>query len=209
MTTKSNPKPFPKEFLDWQVALRHHTMVERNGTPHMGVVPLVTVKRPGVSLGVISHSIVCGLLPNAEQLDAKTREFQTLYDEFSSQGAKTLYDRGLSYLVDYYESAADFDPDSVTTLLPDDSALKQALAAEPTCALVFNVFDPNESNKLGAPRCQQIEAVAELHRDGPVYDNVWWHNTLFHGKADGHVVVRFRHERSWNTCFGGFEALDG
>jgi hypothetical protein len=34
---------------------------------------------------------------------------------------------------------------------------------------------------------------------------VWWHNTLFHGKADHAVVVRFRHRRTLDTRFGGLE----
>ena len=40
------PRPLPKEFLDWQVKLRRETMVERNGAPHIGVVPTVAVARP-------------------------------------------------------------------------------------------------------------------------------------------------------------------
>ncbi len=205
----TTPRPLAKEFLDWQVALRLHTMQERKGAPHMGVVPTVTVKRPGTELGVTSHNIVCGLLPREDLLEAKTAEFKALYDETSGEGAKALYDRGIEYLLDYYQQADIFDPDSITTMLAEDTALVTALRAEPACALVFNVFDTAAPQQLGAPRCHHIDAVAEVLTEGPVFDNVWWHNTLFHGKASEAAVIRFRHLRSWDTCFGGLEPLVG
>ena len=173
----------------------------------MGVVPTVIAQHPGLSLGVVSHSIVCGLLPNQRILDSKTAEFRSLYEQHSGNGAKKLYDAGIEYLLDYYDSSSAFDPSSMTSLLPSDSDLVKALRAEPSCSLVFNVFDPNEPPEIGAPRCTQLEAVADVLSDGPVYDNVWWHNTLFHGPADEHVVLHFRHQRSWDTRFGGLQAL--
>ena len=42
---------------------------------------------------------------------------------------------------------------------------------------------------------------------GPVYDNVWWHNTLFHGPAEDHVVIHFQHLASWDTRFGRLEPV--
>lgn len=198
---------FPKDFLGWQVALRHHTMVDRNGAPHIGVVPIVTVKRPGTLLGVISHSIVCGLLPNARLLEAKTREFRELYESNVAQGARAIYDQGIDYLLGYYDSTDAFDPGSITSLLPNDCPLVDALRAESRCSLVFNVFEASDPHNLGAPRCTQIDAVAEVLDSGPVYDNVWWHNTLFHGMSDAHVVIHFKHQRSWDTRFGQLQAL--
>ena len=53
------------------------------------------------------------------------------------------------------------------------------------------------------------DCEVEILSEGPVYDNVWWHNTLFHGMADEHVVLRFKHQRSWDTRFGGIQALRG
>lgn len=199
--------PLPKEFLHWQVVLRRHTMIARNGAPHIGVVPTVMVNHPGVQLGVVSHSIVCGLLPHPRLLEAKTHEFKTLYEENSGAGAKKLYDRGIDYLLDYYQSSDDFDPESITSLLSKDSELVKALRVEPRCSLVFNVFEPSEPTEIGAPRCTQIDAVADVLTSGPVYDNVWWHNTLFHGPADEHVVLHFKHQRSWDTRFGGLQAM--
>jgi hypothetical protein len=203
----SSSRPLPKDFRNWQVALRHYTMVARNGAPHIGVAPTVMVKHPGVGLGIASHSVICGLLPNERLLENKTREFKALYEEHSGVGAKQLYDAGIEYLLDYYQSADDFDPATITSLLPEDCELVKALRAEPVCALVFNSFDPTESAEIGGPRCLQIEAEAEVLTAGPVYDNVWWHNTLFHGPADEHVVIHFKHTRSWDTRFGGLQAL--
>lgn len=200
-------RPLPKEFLNWQVALRHYTMVERNGAPHVGVVPTVLVSRPGVSLGVSSHSIVCGLLPHPRLLEAKTHEFRSLYELHSGSGARKLYDEGIAYLLDYYASSDSFDPGSLTSLLPRDAELVKGLRAESACSLVFNVFDPSEPTEIGSPRCTQIEAVASVLTSGPVYDNVWWHNTLLHGPADQHVVIHFKHQRSWDTRFGGLQVL--
>ncbi|HKK50795.1 MAG TPA: hypothetical protein VKA74_04375 [Myxococcota bacterium] len=200
-------EPLPKDFLGWQVALRHHTMVARNGAPHIGVVPIVIVKRPGTPLGVLSHSIVCGLLPHERLLEAKTREFRDLYESNAAEGARAIYDQGIEYLLGYYDSTDSFDPGSVTSLLPKDCPLVDALRAEPRCSLVFNVFEASDPQNLGAPRCTQVDAVADVLESGPVYDNVWWHNTLFHGMADAHVVIHFKHQRSWDTRFGQLQAL--
>jgi len=206
---KTTAKPLPKEFLSWQVALRHHTMTKRNGAPHMGVVPLVCVKRPGAHLGVVLHNVVCGLLPNERVLDAKTREFRELYESNIRQGARAVYDAGIQYLLDYYVSTDAFDAGSITSMVPNEGPLVDALRAEPRCSLVFNVFDTDAPDRLGNPRCNQIDCVVDVLESGPVYDNVWWHNTLFHGKADKSVVLHFKHERSWDTRFGTLSALKG
>ena len=197
----------PKEFLDWQVALRRHTMLERNGSPHIGVVPVVVARRSGVGMGVVSHSIVCGLLPAPEILDQKTQEFRELYEGGIEEGSRAVYDGGITYLKDYYESSDAFDSESVTTLLPEKLALVETLRVEPRCSLVFNTFDTDLPKEIGGVRCYQIDVIAEIHSEGPVYDNVWWHNTIFHGMADDHVVVRFRHESSCDTRFGALSSL--
>ena len=199
--------PLPRTFLDWQVALRLHTMEERNGAPHAGVAPLLTVRRPGGSLGVTSHSIICGLLPAPEVLAEKTAEFRRLYEDTIPSGARETYDRGIEYLLGYYREPADFDPYSVTTLLPEDGAVVLALRAHPACSLVFYVFDLADKSEIGRFRCLQLDCDAEVHAAGPVYDNVWWHNSLFHGKAEGQVVVRFLHRRTLDTRFGDLQEL--
>ena len=201
--------PLPKEFLNWQVALRLFTMTDRNGAPHIGVVPTVTVKRPGAHLGVIQHSIVCGLLPHPRLLEAKTNEFRELYEGHIGDGARAVYDVGIEYLLDYYTSSDDFDPGTITSLVPEDCALVDALKADPRCTLSFNVFATEDPPTIGAPRCQQLDCEVEILSEGAVYDNVWWHNTLFHGMADEHVVLHFKHQRSWDTRFGGIQALRG
>lgn len=207
MSTEASP--LPKEFLNWQVALRLHTMTDRNGAPHIGVVPTATVHRPGAHLGVMSHSIVCGLLPHPRLLQAKTHEFRDLYESHIENGARAVYDVGIKYLLNYYVSSDDFDPGSITSLVPEDCALVDALKAESKCSLVFNVFNTEDPDTIGNPRCQQIDCVVDVLSEGGVYDNVWWHNTLFHGMADEHVVLHFKHQRSWDTRFGGIQALRG
>ena len=199
--------PLPDEFLDWQVVLRHHTMQVRNGSPHVGVAPLLLVRRPGVGPGVTAHSIICGLLPAEHLLEHKTEEFRALYENNRAGGARAIYDQGIAYLKDYYRESAAFDPTTVTTLLSRDAAAAVALRAEPRCALVFHVFDMDDKSEVGRLRCLQLNCRAELYESGPVYDNVWWHNALFHGKVEDNVVVRFRHQSSYDTLFGGFEAL--
>lgn len=203
------PTPLPKEFLNWQVALRRHTMTERNGAPHIGVVPTVCVKRPGAHLGVIQHSIVCGLLPHPRLRAGKTQAWKQLYEGRIEDGARAVYDAGIAHLIDYYVSSDDFDPGSITSLVPRDCPLVDALVADPRCALVFNVFSTDDPDSLGNPRCNQLDCVVDVLEEGEVYDNVWWHNTLFHGMADEHVVLHFKHQRSWDTRFGGLQALRG
>jgi hypothetical protein len=207
MGLRNGENPLPQEFLEWQVALRRWTVEARRGAPHAGVVPLVLVSQSSVTPGTSAHSVVCGLLPRADKLADKTKEFRELYEGAIESGARAVYDRGLAYLDGYYRSVDDFDPSSITTLLPEDSALVRALRADPRCALVFHVFDIGTEAPGGAMRCQQLACRAEVLDAGPVFDNVWWHNALFHGFADGHVVIRFGHQRSYDVRFGRLEPI--
>ncbi len=205
--SRPRTRPFPRSFLEWQVELRRHTMVERQGAPHVGVAPLVTVRDRSGGPGFRSHSIICGLLPHPDQLDERTKEFRSLYEESIREGARQVYDRGIAHLRDYYRDPDDFDPNSITTLVPKTLPLVDALRRTPHCALVFYVFDLESKTSLDQFRCLQLDTHAEVLSGGPVYDNVWWHNALFHGTADEHVVVHFRHERSFDVRFGMLEAL--
>ena len=207
MAALDSKRPLPQAFLEWQVALRKRTMLEDNGAPHAGVAPLVVVRQPGLALGVSAHSIICGLLPRQDMLAAKTAEFRELYESGIGEGARVVYDRGIEYLKPYYEDADDFDPHSVTTLLPRKLPLVDALRAESRCALLFYVFDLMDRSEEGRFRSLHLDCEAAVLDGGEVYDNVWWHNTLFHGPADEHVVVHFRHRRSWDTRFGAFDEV--
>jgi hypothetical protein len=200
-------KPLPREFLEWQVALRRHTMLERQGAPHAGVAPLVTVRRPGPGIGVASHAVICGVLPREELLEEKTKAFRRMYEEGIAAGARAVYDRGIEYLRDYYAKIDDFDPASLTTLLASDLPVVDALRADPRCALLFYVFELEDQSELHRFRCLQIEAVAEVLREGAIYENVWWHNALFHGTTDGCVAIRFSHLGAADTSFGRWEEL--
>ncbi len=205
-----NANPLAREFMEWQAALRLHTMIERNGAPHVGVAPLVTVKRPGFALDVVSHSIICGLLPEPGRLDEKTKEFRGIYEEHHAEGARAVYDQGISYLLGYYCDASAFDDTSLTTLLAKDLDLVTALRAEPRCSLVFYVFDLEaRADDVSRFRCMQVDVLADVLSEGPVYENVWWHNTLFHGFADEHVVVHFHHQTTYFTGFGRLERVNG
>jgi hypothetical protein len=202
------PSPtLPAGFLEWQVRLRAHTATERNGAPHAGVAPLLLVRRPGAAAGVSAHSIICGILPHPDQLAAKTKDFRRIYEEAASLGAREVYDRGLTYLKDYYRDPEDFDPWSLTTLISTDLPALKALKADGRCALLFYVFDLQDKTEIGRFRCLQVNCRAEVLETGPVFENVWWHNTLFHGKAEGCAVVHFRHESTWNTRFGQLELM--
>ena len=208
-TLVSGDRPLPTEFLEWQVKLRHWTMLNRNGSPHAGVAPLCSVRQPGTATGVSIHSIICGLLPRPDTLAAKTREFRALYEDNAENGARGVYDAGIKYLSSYYHSAGDFDPTTITSLLRNDSMVVRALRASPACALVFYVFDLDDRSEEGRFRCLQLDCRAELYEDGPLFDNVWWHNSVFHGKLDKQVMVRFVHQRTIDTGFGGFEPVEG
>ena len=204
--TKSSTS-LPAEFLEWQVKLRKWTAVERHGSPHAGVAPVLCVQQPGVGPGVTMHAIICGLLPEASRLEEKTREFRELYERHAAEGARAIYDAGIEYLKGYYRSTDDFDAQSITALLAEDSPALRALRASPSCALLFYVFDLDERSEEGRFRCVQVNCVAALHERGAVYDNVWWHYALFHGKVDGHVVVQFVHQSTYDTGFGALEVV--
>ncbi len=204
----SDSTPLPAEFLDWQIELRHHTMVERKGSPHVGVAPLLTVSRPGRTPAATTHSIICGLLPAPEQLEVKTADFRKLYEETVSEGERVTYSRGIDYLQQYYADTEGFDTHSITTILAEDSPAVTALEAEPRCSLVFYVFDLMNQSAIGKYRCLQLDCRASIHASGPVFENVWWHNRLFHGSADDSVVVQFHHLRTFNTRFGELTEVD-
>ncbi len=199
----------PREVIDWQVDLRMHTMEERAGAPHAGVCPLVTVRHGRGPADFTSYSIVCGLLPHRDVLEEKTKEFRQLYEEHQGLGARALYDAGLEYLKGYYTDASKFDAASITTLLPEDAPVVDALKKTPECGLVFYVPDLTEQRDVLKFRCLHMEAFAHVLDSGAVYDNVWWHNTLFHGMAEDHVVIHFRHRATWDTRFGRLEAMRG
>ena len=201
-------RPLPAEFLEWQVKLRLWTMLDRHGSPHAGVAPLCCVQQPGLGPGVSMHSIICGLLPRADALPEKTRAFRALYEDNAEGGARAVYDAGIQYLKGYYHAAADFDPTTITSLLHRDAMVVRALRANPSCALVFYVFDLDDRSEEGRFRCLQLNCRAELHESGPLFDNVWWHNAVFHGKLDDQVMVRFVHQSTYDTRFGGLDAVD-
>jgi hypothetical protein len=202
-------KPLPPEFLDWQVRLRAWTMEQQHGAPHAGVAPLLVVRAPGVGAGTSAHAIVCGLLARPDLLAEKTKEFRELYESGIADGARAVYDRGIEYLKRYYVSSEDFDRESLTTLLPRESPAVRGLRADPRCALVFYVFDLRERGELGRFRCLQLGGRAAVLEDGPVYENVWWHNALFHGPTEDHVLVHFRHQETFDTRFGRFDRVAG
>lgn len=204
---RDSANPFPAEFLEWQVRLRHHTATQRGGSPHVGVAPLLTVRRPGTALGVVTHSIICGILPTPDQLDAKTAEFRETYERSIPNGARSAYDAGITMLQSYYSDVTSFDPCSLSTLVSEDSAVVHSLRAESRCSLLFYVFNLDKQTELDRFRCMHIDARAEVLRKGPVFENVWWHNTLFHGKAENSVVIHFRHQRTIETAWGGFQLV--
>lgn len=205
---RSTDRPLPEDFLEWQVKLRRWTMLHRHGAPHAGVAPLCCVRQPGLGPGASMHAIICGLLPRADAVDARTRDFRTLYETNADGGARAIYDAGIAYLTGYYRDAIDFDPAAVSSLLHRDTMLVRALRAAPSCALLFYVFDLADRTEEGRFRCLQLNCRAEVHEDGPLFDNVWWHNALFHGKLDQQVMVRFVHQGSYDTRFGALDAVE-
>jgi len=205
---KTRYNAMPDSILAWQVELRRYTMEKRNGAPHAGVAPILTVSTPGVGHGITSHSIICGLLRREDQLSRSTAEFKAIYEQHVAEGARRIYDEGLEYMKGYYTDPEDFDRSSITTLLPSDGVVVQALRAKAECSLLFYVFDLVDQSNVGKLRCIQMNGRAELHTVGPVYENVWWHNALFHGPVDGQTVVRFRHISSYETGFGRLEPMD-
>jgi hypothetical protein len=206
---RSTDNPLPPDLLEWQVRLRRFTMHARNGSPHVGVAPVLCVAQPGLGPGVAMHNVICGLLPATHRLEASTQTFRTLYERHAAQGSRAIYDAGIAHLAGAYDDVADYDPSSITSLLPEKAPAVRALRATPRCALLFYVFDLDDRTEEGKFRCIQVNARAELHDSGPLYDNVWWHNALFHGKVDGHAMVHFRHESSFDTRFGSLDRLDG
>ena len=130
-----------------------------------------------------------------------------IYECHRAEGARAIYDAGLAYLRTYYARAEEFDASSITTLLASDAPAVDALASQPRCGLVFHVFDVGDGAEEGGIRCLQLNCRAEILHSGLVYDNVWWHNALFHGAVSNHVVVRFHHREALDTRFGGLRRV--
>jgi hypothetical protein len=53
-------------------------------------------------------------------------------------------------------------------------------------ARLLRVRPHRSQAKIGSCAALHVDAHAEVLESGPVYDNVWWHNTLFHGPAVEH-----------------------
>ena len=183
-------------------------MEARHGAPHVGVAPLVLARRPGTTLEVAATRSSAGCCRAPSGSPRKTEEFRKLYEGGIGDGARAVYDRGIEYLR------------AATTRAPRTSTrrasrrccrrscpLVDALRGEPRCALVFYVFDLVDRSEIGRLRCLHLDATAEVLDGGPVFDNVWWHNALFHGPVDDHVVVHFRHLATWDTRFGALEPV--
>ena len=96
---------------------------------------------------------------------------------------------------------------SITTLLARDALVVTALRVDPRCALLFYVFDLDDRSEEGRFRCLQVNCRAEVYEDGALFDNVWWHNAVFHGKLDDQAMIRFRHQSTFDTRFGALEPL--
>ena len=166
--------------------------------------------RRASALGVSAHSIICGLLPRPDLLAEKTREFRELYEDGIAEGARAVYDRGIEYLKDYYADASGLRPErSITTLLAKKLPLVvDALRAESALrAGLLRVRPARTAARSAASAACTSTAAPRCSSTGAVYDNVWWHNTLFHGPADDHVVVHFRHRATWDTRFGRFDRV--
>jgi len=136
------------------------------------------------------------------------RPTRAIYEDNAEAGARGIYDAGIEYLESYYRCAAGFDPKTITSLLHRDAMVVRALRATPSCALLFYVFDLDDRTEEGRFRCLQLNCRAELYEDGPLFDNVWWHNAIFHGKLDEQVMVRFVHQSTYDTRFGALDPVD-
>ncbi|MEW6273039.1 MAG: hypothetical protein AB1689_27490 [Thermodesulfobacteriota bacterium] len=66
----------------------------------------------------------------------------------------------------------------------------------------------DHGSEMGRLRCQQLDSRAELHESGRCTRACRGTTRSFHGKAvEDRFVVRFRHQASYDTFFGGLEAL--
>ena len=194
-------------FLEWQVGLLRWSMVEHHGAPHIGAVPLLLVNRLGMGLAVSGHSIAIGLVPRAPRLIASTDRLRELYRARRDGDSSDARRNEILYLREYYQDTADFQPRLITTLLAADVAAVELLAESPPCSLVFRVFELKDRIEDGQMRCMQIECEAQIVRSGPLFEHVYWHHALFHGTADDHVAIAFRHVASYQTALGAFEAM--
>jgi hypothetical protein len=199
--------PLPMSFLEWQVSLLRWSMIEHHGAPHIGAAPLLLVERPGTGPGVSGHSIAIGLVPRAPRLIASTDRLRELYGARRDGDWSQARRNEIQYLHDYYRSAEHFQPRLLTTLLPADVSAVERLESAPRCSLVFRAFELKDRIEDGQMRCMQIECEAQIVRSGPLFKHVYWHHALFHGLADDHVAIAFRHLASYETALGSFDPM--
>ena len=196
------------------MALRAHTMAERNGAPHVGVAPLVTVRQVGSPLGVSTHSIICGVLPRPDLLAAKTAEFRELYESTKGRGSRATYDAGIEYLKGYYVSPDLFDPDSITTLVRMDSPLAVALAADPALPPAVLRLQSWPGRIRGARPTTSTASVAWSSTAAPSCTRAARCTTTCGGTTPSSTArttaawsLRFRHLATFDTRFGRLEAV--
>ena len=121
---------------------------QRNGAPHPGVAPVLCVAPAAASARAsrCTTSSAGSCRPRTARRDDARRSAPST-SAHAAQGSRAVYDAGIAYLPTAYDDVADFDPASITSLLPETSPAVRALRAERRCALLST-----SSTSTTAPR---------------------------------------------------------
>ena len=185
--------PLPKEFLDWQVApasLHTMTRAQRRAAHRGGADRRDRAASVAWASVWSSHSVVCGLLPHPRLLDGKTHEFERALRGRTSttvpEGRLRRRHRVPARLLRL--GTDDFDPGHHHHACSPKNCAIWSTRCAPTrsCSArlqrIQRGLDPDSTLAACAAR-RSTATVRRSTRTAPVYDNVWWHNTLFHGNG--------------------------
>lgn len=174
--TPPKAKNLRDAFLAWQCRIRQIAMREHGGRPSPGMRPRLLDRR-GRELAA---ALTVLLLPRDFSESTAFFRFQVM----RSADPRDVYERALGYLqADFFQQPEQFS-DLLLAVLPQESELAAALAADGACSLAFEQFGQGWFLPAAAHR---------LETDDPARDAAIWHNRLFNPALPETVhVVAFK-----------------
>jgi hypothetical protein len=172
----TTPDLLRDHFLGWQCRIRQIAMRQDGGRPSTGMRPRVLT-----SLGrELSPALTVLLVPQEPEESTAFLRFQVQ----KSRDPREVYEKGLAFLqAEYFQQPKEFS-DRLTAVLPEDSALAEALVNEGTCVLEFDQF-----RQFYRLTCSAFE----LDASDPLRDASIWHNRIFNPSLPDDVrVLAFR-----------------
>ena len=193
-------------------SLRAWTMDARNGSPHVGVAPLLTVAQPGRRPGrrdAQRSSAAC--CRAADRLDAIPPS-SAASTSAAPRAARARSTTAASSTCSATTSDVDaFDPTS-DHLAAAERCRRACEALRADAALrarLLRLRPRRQVRGAAASAACRSTAAPSCTTQGPSTTTSGGTTRSSTGSSTDHVMVRFRHESSYDTRFGALDRLDG